>query len=71
MNKTMTLQKIGPSLFIETVAKEGSRLVTTRSYPRWEDAEKRLREIGLSVEEIARLKSDFDSGKESRLIPLR
>jgi len=71
MNKTMTLRKLGPAEFVEAIARRGSQLLVTRSYQRWEDVEKRLREIGLSVEEIEHLKSDFDSGKESVLIPLR
>jgi len=70
MNKTMTLRKLGPALFIETIAREGTQFLATRSYQSWEDVEKQLREIGLSVGEIERLKSDFDSGKDMVLIPL-
>ena len=66
----MTIRKVGSSQFIETVTTEGSQVLASRSYRKWEDVDGRLREIGLSAEETAKVRLELDSGVNAVQIPL-
>jgi hypothetical protein len=65
------LHKVG-SQFIEAIIPEGRGVhsVAAPSYDSWEELAKRLRELGVPPEAIARVKSDFDSGKDNTSIDL-
>jgi hypothetical protein len=69
MNKTLLLRKFENS-FIETIVAEG-KPVAKRSFDSWDKLAKRLSHSGLLSEEIAHIKLDFESGKDtlSFLIP--
>jgi hypothetical protein len=68
MNKTLLIRKIG-SQFIETAATEGKH-PANRSYENWEELMIRLTNLGLLPEEIAGVKSEFESGKENALVQI-
>ena len=68
MNKTLLIRKTS-SHFIETAATEGKH-PAFRSYDNWEKLASRLSKLGLSPEEIATVKAEFDSGKDSTLIQI-
>lgn len=60
MSKTLLIRKT-PSRFIQTAATDGKH-PASRSYENWEKLAARLSKVGVSPEEIATVKSDFDSG---------
>jgi hypothetical protein len=68
LNKTLLLRKVG-SQFIETIATEGKH-AAKRSFDDWEKVEARLSHLGLLPEEIARVKSEFDSGKDTASVQM-
>jgi hypothetical protein len=68
VNKTLLLRKSG-SRFIETAATEGKH-PASRSYDNWEELAVRLSNLGFLPDEIATVKSEFDSGKESAKVQI-
>jgi hypothetical protein len=68
LNKTLQLRKVG-SQFIESIATEGKH-TAKRSFENWEKVEARLSNLGLLPEEIARVKAEFDSGKDTTSVQI-
>ena len=68
MNKTLLIRKT-QSHFIETAATEGKH-PASRSYENWEKLAARLLNLGVSPEEIATVKSEFDAGTDSVLVQI-
>jgi hypothetical protein len=69
MNKILLLRKF-ENKFIETIVAEG-KPAAKRSFDSWDKLAKRLSQFGLLTEEIAHIKFEFESGKDtfSFLIP--
>ena len=68
MNKALVIRKAG-SQFIETIATEGHH-TAARSYDNWDEVAARLSQLGLLRGEIARVKSEFDSGKDTTVVQI-
>ena len=69
MAKTLMFRKAGTQ-FKETVLSDALRVPAVRRYQSWAQVDARLRELGIPLEKIENLKSDFDSGKDTVLIEL-
>jgi hypothetical protein len=68
VNKTLLLRKVG-SQFIEAIATEGKH-TAKRSFDNWEKVAARLSRLGILPEAIARVKSEFDSGKDTTSVQI-
>jgi hypothetical protein len=68
VNKTLLLRKVG-SQFIEAIATEGKH-TAKRSFENWEEVAARLSQFGLLPEDIARVKSEFDSGQDTTSVQI-
>jgi len=71
LSKKFILQKAGTQ-YIETEVPKGrgAHVVAAPSYNSWEAMEQRLLSLGAFPEVIKRVKSDFESGKESTSIEI-
>jgi hypothetical protein len=69
--KTFILQKTGTQYFeAELPQGSGTHAVAAPSYDSWAALEMRLRSLGAFPEVIKRVKSDFESGKESTSVEI-
>ena len=69
VSNTLMFRKNG-TLYDEAVLREDFQLPVTRLYENLKEVEKRLRELGVSLERIENLKSYFESGEDTVLIEL-
>jgi hypothetical protein len=69
LSKTFILHKAGTQYIETEVLKgRGAHTVAAPSYDSWEAMEQRLLSLGAFPERIKRVKSNFESGKESTSI---